>query len=432
MKLVCNVEVNHRGLLAGSNVTRKKSQQSCLSIGKQCKKDELFIFLQSKPHSGNQMINKYKIDNNIENIFTKFINDGKSTIRFKEPPVDLNIKSNDALQLKSFLKALQLGFNKKLSDDTVVKLKDLNSKTNSFPVSTAKKKVFVRSKAEYPVLEGFPRTTEELHVSGLGRKSFDRQMLRLQSLRILNLSNNAISSVPKELGNVFACLTELNLASNLLGETPGIVNNYQSIKNKWLWLNGTSITKTLRLLDLSDNNLIFLPKQVGKLKGLVTLNVSSNKLETLPESIGVLPRLKYLDLSMNNLKSLPGSFRNLQLDTLNVTKCFSPSSQPEATEETTYIMSLKELAARVVVNKQIYYDASIVPATLVDYMDNAHYCSMCGNSCFEEVIRKYTLKNLRSIAHAITSDVHTATADTLFNCILCSFRCSYIFKKRGL
>lgn len=60
MKLVCNVEVNHRGLLAGSNVAGKKSQ-SCLSIGKQNKNDELFIFLQSKPRNGNQMINKYKV-----------------------------------------------------------------------------------------------------------------------------------------------------------------------------------------------------------------------------------------------------------------------------------------------------------------------------------------------------------------------------------
>ncbi|XP_057331986.1 leucine-rich repeat protein 1-like [Microplitis mediator] len=429
MKLVCNVEVNHRGLLAGSNVAGKKSQ-SCLSIGKQNKNDELFIFLQSKPRNGNQMINKYKIDGNIETVFTKFINDGKSTIRIKEPPVDLNIKSNDSLQLKSFLKALHLGFNKQLNNDTVIKLKDLQSKTNSFSTSTVKKKVFVKSKAEYPVLEGFPRTTEELHVIGLGRKSFDRQILRLQSLRVLDLSNNAITSIPKELGNVFAHLTELNLASNLLGEVAGVQNTYHSIKNKWLWLNGSSITTSLRLLDLSDNTLKYLPKQVGKLKGLVTLKVSHNQLESLPAGIGVLPGLKYLDLSVNNLKSLPGSFRNLRLDSLNVSKSFASIPLAESAGDSCFIMSLKELSARAVVNNCIYYDASIVPATLVDYMDDANFC-MCGSSCFDEIILKSTSKDLRFIASSIISDAQS-TNHAVFNCTFCSSRCVNNFKKRGL
>ena len=114
---------------------------------------------------------------------------------------------------------------------------------NSNQFSMGKVKVVVKKKSEYPTLQGFPRTTEQLILSGLSRKSFDRQILRLQSLRILDLSDNNISYLPKELGTL-PHLQQLLLSQNNLGKSP---------KSKWTWLEQTAIKHNLHFLDISSN-----------------------------------------------------------------------------------------------------------------------------------------------------------------------------------
>lgn len=157
-----------------------------------------------------------------------------------EPPHDLSIQC-DVIQIKSFLHTLKLSLSKKQSL-SVLDSSNFNPKSVSIP----KTKIIVKQAADYPVLAGFPRITEELHLSGLQRKSFDRQILKLQSLRILNLSQNQLSSIPQELGNL-PNLQELNLSDNLLGKNP---------MTKWTWLNGLKISKTLVSLNLSSNQVI--------------------------------------------------------------------------------------------------------------------------------------------------------------------------------
>lgn len=181
-----------------------------------------------------------QVNNNIEKVYTKFINEGKVTISLTEPPHDIIIQC-DALQLKSFLHTLKLGLTKK-ENLSVLNLSNLNPKNITVP----KTKVVIKQSADYPVLKGFPRTTEELHLSGLERKSFDRQILKLQSLKVLNLSQNQLTSIPQELGGL-PNLQELNLSDNLLGKSP---------ISKWLWLNGLNISKTLQSLNLSSNQVI--------------------------------------------------------------------------------------------------------------------------------------------------------------------------------
>lgn len=113
--------------------------------------------------------------------------------------------------------------------------------------SIPKIKVVVNKSSEYPTLEGFPRTTEELYLVGLNRKSFDRQILRLQSLRILNLSNNQISSLPNELGTL-QHLQQLILSQNRLDKSL-----------KWIWLDQVPIRSNLKLLDISNNSVCVTP-----------------------------------------------------------------------------------------------------------------------------------------------------------------------------
>ncbi|XP_063973495.1 leucine-rich repeat protein 1 [Diachasmimorpha longicaudata] len=400
MKINCNIEVVNRALPA----PRKKAQRSCLAIARQSvKNNELHLLLQQTTQ--NKLGTKYKIDQNIEKVFTKFVNNGKATIRFKEPPHDLNIQC-DSILLKSFLRTLELGLCKKL-DPSVLGVSNMNPKNI---VQAPKTKVTIKTKADYPVLQGFPRTTEELNIVGLERKSFDRQILKLQSLRVLNLSDNKITSLPKEL-SALPSLTELIVSNNSLGSGGN---------NKFGWMGEGNLSKTLRLLNLSGNGLTYLPNQIGKLRKLVTLNVSCNALTILPTSIGTLSSLKYLDVSHNSIDSLPGSLMKFRLESLNIAhnpEISQTRLQPFAVNFD--VSSLTQLGAQKVLHYRLPYDASTIPFTLVPFLDNAAYC-ICGKAVVGRYNCLETSRNVSRIAKEVTASADTSVS---FRCVVCSHEC---------
>jgi LRR-repeat protein 1 len=100
------------------------------------------------------------VKKNIEQVFTRFVNEGKATIRFKHPPHDVCIKC-DVLQLKLFLQTLKLGLGEKLPEKTLM-LSNIAATSKVPPIP--KTKFVVLSKAAYPTLEGFPRTLQILKV----------------------------------------------------------------------------------------------------------------------------------------------------------------------------------------------------------------------------------------------------------------------------
>ncbi|XP_076243053.1 leucine-rich repeat 47 isoform X2 [Calliopsis andreniformis] len=342
-----------------------------------------------------------KIENNISQIFTKFIDEGKATIRFIEPPYDLIIKA-DIIQLKSFMHILKLVISKKV-DPSVLAISNLNSKSIS---SMSKIKITVNKPSEYPTLEGFPKMTEELYLSGLNRKSFDRQILKLQSLRILNLSDNQITSLPKELG-LLQHLQELHLSQNRLDKAI-----------KWTWLDQIAIQSNLKLLDISNNLLSNVPEQIGKLHALVNLKISKNSLSYLPQSIGKLTNLKYLDVSKNNLVSMPGSMGSLHLILLDVSENQFQSIDSYNMHNID-IPTLVEYAARSFLKTRYPYNARLIPATLVKYLDGAKYC-VCSSSCFQSYIRKSVEFNLSLIANSVKSSGNIRVP---FDCYFCSMHC---------
>lgn len=62
--------------------------------------------------------------------------------------------------------------------------------------------------------------------------------------------------------------------------------------------------KEVRILDLSENQLTILPKEIGKLQKLQLLDLSRNRLITLPKEIGQLKNLRWLSLK-NNTALIP-------------------------------------------------------------------------------------------------------------------------------
>ncbi|XP_014227683.1 leucine-rich repeat protein 1 [Trichogramma pretiosum] len=407
MKLQCNVIITNRLMTTAPITGQRRAQKSCLAFCRTSKtEDNVYMLIQSQT---NKMGTKYKINNNIEKVFVNFLKEGKATIRIVEPPLDINIKG-DPLQVHLFMDVLKLYLTKKITSE---KFTLIPSNKKNLLVQT-KTKITIKKSCEYPVLKGFPRTTEELNLIGLQRKSFDRQILKLQSLRILDLSENQLSSLPKELGDL-PNLRELNLSKNQLGKFP---------ITKWSWLKGTKIMTNLCLLNLSGNQLTVIPDSIGKLGSLVTLHLDNNCIRALPQAVGKLHRLRILNLSKNQLSILPGNMKNLSLSKLDISyNCFTCHNRG-LLHNSLGVQSLVDLAGQVIIKYGISYDASLIPYTLVPYLDKAYYC-LCGQACFSSYLRKFVSLNLSDVATNITFSNDTGN-NVYFDAYICSEKC---FKK---
>ncbi|XP_012062403.1 PREDICTED: leucine-rich repeat protein 1 [Atta cephalotes] len=410
MKFHCYIEIHDRIL----SVCSQRRSQSILAFTKKSVEDDVYLYLQTRQ---NKQGTKYQIVNNVKQVFTKFVADGKVTIRLTQPCHDLIIQS-DSIQLKSFLRILNQIINRHSQHEGLVNQYTVmpNVFFNSNQFSMGKVKVVVKKKSEYPTLQGFPRTTEQLILSGLSRKSFDRQILRLQSLKILDLSDNNISYLPKELGTL-PHLQQLLLSQNNLGKSP---------KSKWTWLEQTAIKHNLHFLDISSNLLTELPTQIKNLNALVHLKISQNTLTHLPHNIKTLRNLRVLDVARNRLSYLPVTITYLRLQLLDVTEnpfmesydikndvCGNDSAM------TVKMTNLVEWSAKSILKSRITYDASIIPYTLVDYLDEAKCCYLCKTACFDCYVKKLIYVPLPCAE--IKKSMHTAF---IFEAYFCSLLCA--------
>nr|XP_007138261.1 hypothetical protein PHAVU_009G193700g [Phaseolus vulgaris]ESW10255.1 hypothetical protein PHAVU_009G193700g [Phaseolus vulgaris] len=111
---------------------------------------------------------------------------------------------------------------------------------------------------------------------------------KLQSLKLMNLDGNRITSLPDELDQLVR-LERLSVSRNLLASLPVTIG---SLRN-------------LVLLNVSNNKLQSLPESVGSCSSLEELQANDNLIEDLPSSVCNLSHLKSLCLDNNNVKQTP-------------------------------------------------------------------------------------------------------------------------------
>eukprot|EP00469_Lotharella_globosa_P005689 CAMPEP_0167800904 /NCGR_PEP_ID=MMETSP0111_2-20121227/18068_1 /TAXON_ID=91324 /ORGANISM="Lotharella globosa, Strain CCCM811" /LENGTH=317 /DNA_ID=CAMNT_0007696371 /DNA_START=1 /DNA_END=954 /DNA_ORIENTATION=+ len=116
----------------------------------------------------------------------------------------------------------------------------------------------------------------------------------LDFIPVLELQQNSIRRLPKEIGKLYF-LKRFYVNNNQLRHLPM----------------ETGGLKHLEVLDLSGNNLKDLPAQIGGLESIRSLGLRSNCLVSLPPTIGRLTSLQILDLDGNKLTSLPKEIGNL-------------------------------------------------------------------------------------------------------------------------
>jgi len=411
MRLHAEVEVVNR-LLANHNIKGKgKKAKSHLAIGRKPLsegEDEVFLMITS---NANKQGTKYLIKNNVGNVFTKMINEGKTTVRFKDPPHDICIKGEDVLQVKSFLMGL-----KKVMDGQGIDKLTLSALQ---PVSTKqiegpKKKMVIQKRSEYPSTTGFPASLQNLSICGIRLARIDSRVMKLYNLVSLDLSNNEITTLPESLGDM-KTLMEFTITGNLLTSLPRS------------FCCGP-LTKSLRLLNLSENKIQILPNYFCSLKALVTLNVRRNMMRALPPSIGKLSNLKHFDASGNNFKVLPGGFSSLRLDSLEISgndfEDFHGKETRILRNRLEDVSSLLELSASFVVRSGMRVSPEEVVPQLLAYLDSGMRC-LCSKPVWNNVVTALVIMDLTRVATQVSAGgISTVSIETS----LCSLACLEKFK----
>jgi Leucine-rich repeat (LRR) protein len=147
------------------------------------------------------------------------------------------------------------------------------------------------------------------------------------NLTSLDLSDNDLEKLPDNITDLTR-LTHLYLGGNKLSTLPTLIDkeiddyffdrmvrgshledydfhNYDRLKYQPKSIDTLTNITNLISLDLSNNELEFLPTSIDNLTKLIYLNLSNNKLRFLPYSISNLTNLAYLNLSENSLYELP-------------------------------------------------------------------------------------------------------------------------------
>lgn len=191
------------------------------------------------------------------------------------------------------------------------------------------------------------KNLEVLNISNNELSEIPREIGKLKNLRVLSAGNNPITGIPKELGNCKK-LIQLSLSGSGLESLPTSIGNLSELQK--LNISRTALTvipesfsrlskltyldlsnnklkqlpskwqnfSALKILDLSNNELTYLPESMGMLKSLERMNLGYNQITNFPQSVGQMTMLKILDIPRNKIPALPHDIGSLQqLQTLS-------------------------------------------------------------------------------------------------------------------
>ncbi|WP_460095065.1 leucine-rich repeat-containing protein kinase family protein [Pseudomonas sp. S2_B03] len=144
-----------------------------------------------------------------------------------------------------------------------------------------------------------------------GLTEFPREIFQLaDTLEVLNLSGNALSSLPDDLHRLTR-LRVLFCSDNQFSELPACLGQCTALTmvgfkaNRIVNVPGAALPPSLRWLILTDNRIENLPKELGERRALQKLMLAGNRLRSLPDSLRHCHRLELLRIAANQLSELP-------------------------------------------------------------------------------------------------------------------------------
>lgn len=138
-----------------------------------------------------------------------------------------------------------------------------------------------------PEVFGLADTLEVLNLSGNQLTSLPQDLPRLHRLKIIFCSDNAFIRLPAVLGECKA-LQVVGFKANRIAEVPG-----------------AALPPALRWLILTDNAIRTLPPELGQRPALQKLMLAGNQLASLPPSLADAQQLELIRLAANQLPELP-------------------------------------------------------------------------------------------------------------------------------
>lgn len=114
---------------------------------------------------------------------------------------------------------------------------------------------------------------------------------QLKTIKVLDLANSKLKFLPTEI-NCLTGLTELHLNGNELKDLPLELGSLPNLK--FLYLNNNQISE--------------LPEEISSLSKLISINLNLNQLNHIPKVLESLPSLVHLRLASNNLRQLSQTF----------------------------------------------------------------------------------------------------------------------------
>ncbi|MBP5073104.1 serine/threonine-protein kinase [Pseudomonas chlororaphis] len=144
-----------------------------------------------------------------------------------------------------------------------------------------------------------------------GLTEFPREIFDLaDSLEVLNLSGNALSSLPDDLHRLTR-LRVLFCSDNHFTQMPACVGQCTQLSmigfkaNRIERVPAAALPPLLRWLILTDNRIEELPDELGQRPHLQKLMLSGNRLTRLPQSLGQCHQLELIRIAANRLSELP-------------------------------------------------------------------------------------------------------------------------------
>lgn len=163
----------------------------------------------------------------------------------------------------------------------------------------------------------------------------DSRICALRNLISLDLSDNCLTDLIDDIGKM-QTLAELKLRKNKFEKFP------QNICFK------PNLQKSLKVLDMSENQMKILPVCICELQGLLCLKMDNNVLEFVPPTMGRLQNLKTVTMSSNKLSILPSGFLHLKLDNVDLFSNVFTETENQTSADCVDVPTLLECAARYV------------------------------------------------------------------------------------
>jgi len=145
-----------------------------------------------------------------------------------------------------------------------------------------------------------------------GLSEFPREIFDLaDTLEILDLSGNALSSLPDDLPRLHR-LRIIFCSENQFTELPAVLGRCPLLTmigfkaNRIASVPAAALPPRLRWLILTDNCIDQLPPEIGRCTELQKLMLSGNRLRALPPELTKCSKLELLRISANHLPGLPG------------------------------------------------------------------------------------------------------------------------------